>query len=125
MVTLNLTHMEPNALLGFTGPSPLAAIATPDAVPGFVNIDPAGATWRNEVCAPHCTSVGSYRPSTSAAQILCPILYTIGEQDLVTPVRFAHDAALRAPYAEVKTYACGHFDGLYGSAVGKGRSRSD
>ena len=91
-------------------PGTLAAIVTPDAISGFADMNPVGSTWRNEVCARIALSVGCYRPGTSAAQIQCPILYAIGEQDLVTPARFAHDAALRAPRAEVKTYACGHFD---------------
>ena len=105
-----LLGLEPYHIPAVGAPGTLAAITTPDAVPGFTNLNPAGSTWRNEVCARIALSVGSYRPGTAAAKILCPILYTIGEQDLVTPARFAHDAARLAPRAEVKAYECGHFD---------------
>lgn len=102
--------LEPYRIPAVGAPGTLAAMTTPDAVPGFANMNPPGSTWRNEVCARIALSVGSYRPGVSAAKILCPILYTIGEQDLLTPARFAHDAARRAPRAEIKSYACGHFD---------------
>ncbi|WP_372764283.1 alpha/beta hydrolase [Litorivivens sp.] len=88
----------------------LAAMVTPDAVAGFANMNPSGSTWRNEVAARVALTLGFYRPGAEAAKIACPILYAIGEQDLITPARFAHDAAGRAPRAEVKSYPCGHFD---------------
>jgi len=102
--------LEPYRIPAVGAPGTLAVLTTPDAVPGFANMNPPGSTWRNEVCARIALTVGSYRPGFSAAKILCPILYTIGEKDLLTPARFAHDAARRAPRAEVKSYACGHFD---------------
>lgn len=88
----------------------LAVMVTPDAVPGFANVTPAGSSWRNEVSARIALTVGAYRPGAAASTIRCPILYIISEQDLITPARFAYDAARRAPRAEVKTYPCGHFD---------------
>jgi fermentation-respiration switch protein FrsA (DUF1100 family) len=102
--------MQPYRIPAVGAPGTLAVITTPDAVAGFANMNPAGSTWRNEVCARIALSVATYRPGAAAATILCPILFTIGEQDLLTPARLAHDAARRAPRAEVKAYACGHFD---------------
>lgn len=109
-VAATLIGMQPYLIPAVGAPGTLAAMTTPDAVAGFANMNPAGSTWRNEVCARIALSVATYRPGTAAARILCPILFTIGEQDLLTPARFAHDAARRAPRAEVKAYACGHFD---------------
>jgi pimeloyl-ACP methyl ester carboxylesterase len=91
-------------------PGALAVMVTPDAVPGFANMTPTDSTWRNEVCARIALVVGPYRPGAAASKIRCPILYAIGEQDLVTPACLAHAAARRAPRAEVKSYPCGHFD---------------
>ncbi|MBL8511041.1 MAG: alpha/beta fold hydrolase [Betaproteobacteria bacterium] len=91
-------------------PGTLAAMVTPDAVSGMAKVNPPHSTWRNEVCARIALTVGLYRPGTEAARIQCPILYAIGEHDVLTPARLAHAAARRAPHAEVKTYLCGHFD---------------
>lgn len=106
----SILGLEPYRIPAVGAPGSLAAMTTPDAVSGFANMNPAVSTWRNEVCARIALSIGAYRPGAKAAGIRCPILYTIAEDDVVTPARFAHDAARRAPHAEVKTYPCGHFD---------------
>ena len=110
-----LVGLEPYRVPAVGAPGTLAALATPDAVPGFANMTPPDSTWRNEVCARIFLSAGTYRPGLSASRICCPILYTIGEQDLVTPASLAHAAARRAPRAEVRSYPCGHFDVYVGS----------
>jgi fermentation-respiration switch protein FrsA (DUF1100 family) len=102
--------LEPYRIPAVGAPGSLAAMTTPDAVSGFANMNPATSTWRNEVCARIALSIGAYRPGAKAARIRCPILYTIAEEDVVTPARFAQDAARRAPRGEVKAYRCGHFD---------------
>jgi fermentation-respiration switch protein FrsA (DUF1100 family) len=102
--------LEPYRIPAVGAPGSLAAMTTPDAVSGFANMNPATSTWRNEVCARIALSIGAYRPGAKAARIRCPILYTIAEDDVVTPARFAQDAARRAPRGEVKAYRCGHFD---------------
>lgn len=106
---------EPYTIAAAGAPGTLAVMTTPDALPGFTNMDPPGSSWRNEVCARITLSVGSYRPGAAASKIRCPILYTIGEQDVVTPARLAHDAARRAPRGEIKAYPCGHFDVYVGA----------
>lgn len=102
--------LQPYCIPAVGAPGTLAMMVTPDAVAGFANMNPVNSTWHNEVCARIALSVGTYRPGAAAANILCPILYSIGEQDLLTPARLAYDAARRAPRAEVKTYPCGHFE---------------
>jgi uncharacterized protein len=88
----------------------LAVMVTPDAIPGFANMTPRGSSWRNQVSARAALTASAYRPGTAASKIRCPILYIIGEQDLLTPARFTYEAARRARHAEVKAYSCGHFD---------------
>ena len=106
----SMLGLGPYRIPAVGSPGSLAAMTTPDAVPGFANMNPAASTWRNEVCARIALSVGAYRPGAKAAGIRCPILYTIAGDDVVTPARFAHQAARSAPRGEVKTYPCGHFD---------------
>ncbi|MBL8511042.1 MAG: alpha/beta fold hydrolase [Betaproteobacteria bacterium] len=105
-----LLGMEPYRIPAVGAPGTLAVMVTPDAVSGFAKISPLHSTWRNEVCARIALTVGLYRPGAGASRIRCPILYTIGEQDVLTPAHLAHAAARRAPRAEVKSYPCGHFD---------------
>jgi fermentation-respiration switch protein FrsA (DUF1100 family) len=101
---------EAHVIPAVGAPGTVAIMTTPDAVPGFAGITPAGSTWRNEVCARLMLDIGGYSPGRSAAKITCPILYSIAEQDGVLGAKGAHEAALRAPRAEVKSYQCGHFD---------------
>jgi pimeloyl-ACP methyl ester carboxylesterase len=101
---------RPYCIPAVGAPGSLAAMTTPDALPGFTKLDPAGSTWRNEASARIALTIGTYRPGARAGSIRCPILYTIAEQDVVTPARFARDAAARAPRAEVQAYPGGHFD---------------
>jgi dienelactone hydrolase len=91
-------------------PGTVAFMSSPDAVPGFAEMTPPDSTWRNEICARAMMEVGSYNPGRSASKIACPILYSIAEEDRVLSARAAHDTARRASRAEVKSYACGHFD---------------
>lgn len=97
-------------------PGELAAMTTPDAVPGFMGMNPPGSTWRNQVAARIALHLAGYRPGTQATQIRCPILYSIGARDLLTPAPYAQAAAQRAPHGEAHTYDCGHFD-LYVGAL--------
>jgi fermentation-respiration switch protein FrsA (DUF1100 family) len=106
----SLTGGAPYRIPAVGVPGALAAMTTPDAVSGFQGMNPPGSTWRNEVCARIVLELGLYRPGVSAGDIRCPILYCIGEQDLLTPASLAEAAAQRAPRAEVKRYNCGHFD---------------
>lgn len=95
-------------------PGSLGVMMTPDAEPGFHGIDPDGSTWRNETPARIALRVSLYRPGRRADRIACPILYAIADDDAITPARFAHEAARRAPHAEVRTYPGGHFDPYVG-----------
>lgn len=88
----------------------LAFMVTPDAISGFANMTPRDSSWRNQVSARTALALGAYRPGTAASKIRCPILYIIGDQDLITPARLSYQAARRAQHAEVKAYPCRHFD---------------
>lgn len=91
-------------------PGDLAAMVTPDAVPGFAGMTPESSSWRNRISARVALTAVAHRPGRAASRIRCPILYLIGEHDRLAPARFSHEAARRARRAEVKSYPCGHFD---------------
>ena len=91
-------------------PGALAMLTSPDSEGGFAALNPPDSTWRNAVCARIALEIARYRPAAKAEHIQCPILYGIGELDQLTPPDIAFAAARRAPRAEVKSYACGHFD---------------
>lgn len=91
-------------------PGETAFITEAEGLSGFAKITPPDSNWRNHICARFGLSVGMYRPGLNAAQVQCPILFCVAEQDTVTPPSLVHAAAARAPQAEVKSYQCGHFD---------------
>ena len=100
----------PHMVASVGPPGSLAVMNTPDAELGFRRIDPSASTWRNEAAARVALRVGAYRPGLHADRIVPPVLFAIAEDDAVTPVAFAQDAAARTPNAEVRTYPGGHFD---------------
>jgi pimeloyl-ACP methyl ester carboxylesterase len=67
-------RLEPYYIAAVGAPGDLAAMATPDAVPGIANMTPAGASWRNEIAARVALTIGTYRPGAAASGIRCPIL---------------------------------------------------
>jgi len=91
-------------------PGTLAAMATPDARPGYSALYPEGFEWRNEVPARIALRVGTYAPGKRAAEIRCPLLVQVGRTDVVTPPEPARAAAKRAPRGELVEYDAGHFD---------------
>lgn len=105
-----LLGMEPYKVPAIGAPGSDAVMTTPGIVDDFAALDPPGSTWRNEVCARVMLEFGGYRPGREASKIRCPILYTIAERDGLTLASLAHEAAARAPHAEVAAYDCDHFE---------------
>ncbi len=97
-------------------PGTLAAMATPDALPGYSAMYPAGFDWQNRVAARAALHVGTYAPRKHAADIRCPILVQVGKRDVVTPPEPARAAARSAPRGELVEYDLGHFDVYVGDA---------
>ena len=103
-----LTARPPVRLPIVGRPGTLAAMTTPDALPGSQAI--AGPAFVNDFCARGALLVGRNRPITRAGAVRCPLLVQIAEHDLVAPVASARKAVDRAPNAELRTYPVGHFD---------------
>lgn len=90
-----------------------AALNAPGAVEGMLAT--AGPTWRNEFAARLFLSVGTYRPTTSAPRLRCPVLVQIGDHDHSAPPGPAAKAA-SAARATTHHYPCDHFDVYPGAA---------
>jgi fermentation-respiration switch protein FrsA (DUF1100 family) len=106
---------RPPFMIASVGPPGSGAVMdSPDAEPGFLALNPPGLQWPNEAAARITLRVGSYRPGRRAAEVGCPILFAVAEQDAVTPPDLAIAAAGRAPHAELHRYPGGHFDPYVG-----------
>lgn len=94
----------------------IAAMSSPDAYDGFLQMLSPVTRWRNEVTARSVLYLPWYRPITQVGQVQCPALYVICEQDSVAPADAARKAARLTPRSDVVTLACGHFD-VYGGVM--------
>ena len=104
-----LLGREPLRLPIVGPPGTLAAMTTPDAQPGSEAVQ--GPTFRNEYCARAVLAATLNRPVTRAGELPCPVLFQIADRDTVAPPAAVEKAARKAAgRAEVRRYACGHFD---------------
>ncbi len=92
-------------------PGSLAAMTQPASEAGYRAIVPADAPWTNAVAARVLLRLTAYRPLRHAAEVRCPLLVAVCDDDEVTPPQPALSLAERAPRGELVRYAgAGHFD---------------
>jgi dienelactone hydrolase len=91
-------------------PGELALMSAPDAVEGFESITAPGSAWVNLVAARVGLRIGLYRPGTHAADIACPLLVCVCDQDSLVDVKASDKVAHDAPQGEVAHYPVGHFE---------------
>ena len=91
-------------------PGSLAALTTPDSMPGYLALLPPSTRWRNAVAARVVFQLPRYQPAARAAQIRSPLLVCVADQDALAPPGPALDAAARAPRGSAKQYPCQHFE---------------
>lgn len=86
-------------------------ITAPGAREGWLGVVAGGedSRWRNRAAA-RAVLAKPYRPAQSAAEVACPILFCVGDDDLVARPKVALEAAERAPLGELQRYPIGHFD---------------
>lgn len=99
-------------------PGELAAMSTPDALPGYTAITPPD--WVNRFCARVMLGLANYRPIRAARRLRCPALFIGCTRDAITPPEPTRRAAQLAPDAELLELDMGHFD-IY---VGEGFARA-
>jgi pimeloyl-ACP methyl ester carboxylesterase len=73
---------------------------------------PEGAAWYNRVAARSLLGIGAHRPARKAADIRCPILLVVAENDTIAPAGPAIRVAERAPRAELIRCRGDHY-GVY------------
>jgi hypothetical protein len=97
-------------------PGKVAAMTTPDAVPGMNQLISQSNIGREidaldlMVSARVILRIVRYAPGRRAALIECPVLVQIANQDAITPTRVADRVAKRIPDATIKHYDLEHFD---------------
>jgi pimeloyl-ACP methyl ester carboxylesterase len=97
-------------------PGKVAAMTTPDAVPGMnelirqSNIGRPIDAFELMVSARVILRIARYAPGRRAGLIECPVLVQIANRDAITPTKVAVHAAKRIPHATVKHYDLEHFD---------------
>jgi dienelactone hydrolase len=92
-------------------PGTTGAMTTPDAEPGYrAMYDGAEESFVNWVAARIALRVGLYRPGRRAAEIACPWLVQVCDDDAITPAKPALAAAAQAPWSQAERYPGGHFD---------------
>ena len=89
------------------------AVANAAAFAGLEIIRPRdGSEWHNRVAARSLLGIGAHRPVRKAADIRCPILLVVAENDTIAPVGPALRVAERAPKAELFRSRGDHY-GVY------------
>jgi dienelactone hydrolase len=104
-------------------PGEVAMMTAPDSVPGFASITPPDSVWVNAISARAGLEILRYRPGTKAAQVACPLLVSVCEQDSLVDVRASEQVAHDAPQGELARYPIGHFEIYNGEWFEKAVSR--
>ena len=101
-------------------PGEVAAMSTPDALPGYTAITPP--EWVNRFCARVMLGFANYRPLRSVRRLRCPALFIGCTQDVITPPEPVRQAAKLAPDAELLELDMGHFDVYVGEGFDQASS---
>ncbi|WP_341924140.1 alpha/beta fold hydrolase [Nocardioides psychrotolerans] len=103
------TRREPHLVPVVGEPGSAAVISAPGAVAGYGAI--MGPTFRNEMCARGILRIAANRPVRHAADVTCPVLLVVAEQDNIAPVASVREVARRlGDLAQTVSFDCGHFD---------------
>ncbi len=108
-----LRGAEPYRIQAAGPPGSLAALNSPDSVPGFAALTTQDSTWSNEICA-RVALAPPYNLARKVRRIPCPTLYCLTEQDDINPPELGRLAAERVPRGELRLYPGGHFDPFLG-----------
>lgn len=95
-------------------PGELAVMNKPDSLPGYLALVPETSGWENACPARIFFTFPAYRPVRYAAQVRCPALLVLAEQDSLIPAAAVRAAAAKMPQAESLALPCGHFDAYAG-----------
>jgi uncharacterized protein len=106
----SLLGRPPRYIPAGVAPGKFGAIANEQAFGGLEIIRPKdGTEWHNRVAARSILGIAAHRPVRKAADIRCPILLVVGENDTIAPAAPALRVAERAPKAELYRSRGGHY----------------
>lgn len=91
-------------------PGSRAVLNTPGAEEGYRALIPPDEEWANRCAARIFLTLPGYRPVDAAAEISCPFLFVLAEEDRLIPPASVEDAAERVPKGQLYRVPVGHFD---------------
>ncbi|MEE3851525.1 alpha/beta fold hydrolase [Gordonia sp. LSe1-13] len=97
-------------------PGDAALMTAPDVVPGYLPLVPEGHPFTNEVAARVVPTIARHHPGRALANLTCPVLICVCDQDSVAPPRQTVRYARRGPTTRLIRYPEGHFDIYVGDA---------
>jgi uncharacterized protein len=107
----SLLGRPPRYIPAGVAPGEFGAIANEQAFGGLGIIRPKdGTEWQNRVAARSLLGIAAHRPVRKAADIRCPVLLVVGENDTIAPAGPALKVAERAPKSELYRSRGGHYD---------------
>lgn len=115
-VAASRTGRPPVMIATAGAPGTTALMTAPDAEPGYLQLVPGDAPFANEVAARVALAIMAHRPGRQAAQVTCPILFSVCDEDSVAPAAATIRHVARAPRGEIRRYAEGHFAIYVGDA---------
>jgi len=111
---------RPAARVPLVGPPGSRALMTaPDAETGYRALVPDGVAFDDAVDARIALHVPLNSPGRAAAEVQCPILFSVCDSDTVAPAKQTLRYAARAPRGEIQRYPVGHFEIYRGEAFEK------
>ncbi len=104
-------------MVGLAGePHEAALMTAPDVVPGYLRLVPPGFPFVNEVAARVGLQIPFHHPGRVLADLRCPVLVCVCDDDSVAPARQTVRYARRGPTTQLLRYPTGHFDIYVGDA---------
>jgi pimeloyl-ACP methyl ester carboxylesterase len=109
-----ITFRSPHYIKVISPPDEFAALNTAESLPGYQTIIPEVSGWENKCPARVAFTFPFYRPITSAAQVKCPALVMLAENDSLSDTKSVERAARKMPNSTLIRYPYGHFDIYHG-----------
>lgn len=106
---------SPHLVPVVAAPGQVAVFTEPDALATFEALGGEATGWRNALAPRFFFALPRYKKGT-AERLTMPLLMCLAEHDLQASSAFAARVAARAPRAEIRHFAGGHFD-VYGPTL--------
>ncbi len=101
-------------------PGDVAALTSPGAWAGYLQLLPRQPRWRNMTRAQVFLELPFYSPIRHVHRILAPVLVIAGRNDLVTPADAAQSAVARMPRGRFELLDSDHFQPFAGDLFEQG-----